>query len=195
MGKVVEKILEALQERAEITADLIDLVLAGKAGYYRQARQSFMYGPKSFKHDWAELYRNRQKFYSLLNKLKREGLVSKKKVESKTIWHITRGGLKKLKTFNHVERRPGGIIMREYVKKKAPAIVIVSYDIPEKERKKRYWLQENLISLEFSPLHKSVWIGTTAVPTEFIKDLRRQNILRCVHIFSVDRSGTIERAS
>lgn len=183
MGKVIEAILGKLQEGSEMTADLLTIVLAGKSGYRREATRSFKYGPRRFKKDWAALYRERQKFYSLLNKLKREGLVVKKKKGNESVWNITSKGI------NELARQRG------YKKQRGSAVVIVSYDIPEKLRTKRYWLRSCLLALDFSPLQKSVWIGNTELPEEFLRDLRTKNLIPYVHLFSVSKRGTIEHTA
>lgn len=192
MSKIIERTLEVLQEKAEITADLIDIVLAGKTGYMREARRSFLYGPRKFKHDWAELYKKRQSFYSLLTQLKRDGLITKKKAGSSTFWHITRKGVNNFarRKQDHL-REKESLPRKKYFKNPRKELVIVSFDVPEKTRGKRDWLRSNLVSLGFEKLQKSVWIGTHGVPREFINDLRTINLLSCVHILSVGRRGTI----
>lgn len=196
MGKVVEAILEKLQEGTELTADLLDIVLAGKSGYRHAAARSFRYGPRHFQHNWAEWYKERQTFYSLLNKLKREGLIVKKKKNSQTAWHITARGIKKLKDSRNTKRAPGGIPMRSYDgKNKSAGVTIIAYDIPEKIKSKRYWLRTNLYALNFAPLQKSVWIGTCGVPEEFLLDLRAQDLLAYVHILSVNSKGTLKKSN
>lgn len=195
MSRVVEKILEALQFRAELTVDLLDSVLSDRKTFYRKTRRFYLQGPKEFKTDWAEWYRKRQSFYSLLNQLKRDGLIEKRGKQRNAIWHITSRGMDRLWHYTAPrERRPGGIPMRAYPKEKAPGVVIVAFDIPETQRKKRDWLRENLIALGLTLLQKSVWIGNTRMPQDFIKDLRMQGILPFVHIFSVDKQGTIKQA-
>ncbi|MEK7541554.1 MAG: hypothetical protein AAB533_01770 [Patescibacteria group bacterium] len=195
MGTFTEKILAVLQDGAETTVDLLDITLTPKGkAFYRKVYRSSLYGPKRFKSDWAEWYRKRQSFYSLLNQLKREGLVEKKGFRKKTVWHITPNGQEKLRTGgSKPERRPAGILMRVYPKKQSAGIVIVAFDIPEKMRKKRDWLRENLIALDLRLLQKSVWIGNTRIPQDFITDLRAQNILPFVHIFSIDKQGSLRQ--
>lgn len=193
MGKIVESILEKLQEGAELTADLLTIALAGKSGYRYEASRSSRYGPRKFKEDWSDWYKKRQIFYSLLNKLKREGLVVKKRGDKRSIWHITDKGIRKLFTMRNSKRSSGGILMQNYTKNKRKEITIISYDIPEKIRKKRYWLRSNLLALGFASLQKSVWIGTTEIPENFLIDLRSLDLLSYVHLFTVNKQGTIEQ--
>lgn len=191
MGKIIEALLEKIQEGTELTRDLLEIVLAGKSGYGREAARSFRYGPRGLKKNWADLYRKRQLFYSLLNKLKRDGLIVKKKKGNYTAWRITTKGARKLTAMHDPGRISGGIPMQSYIKDKSKEVTIISYDVPEKMRKKRHWLRSNLLALDFSPLQKSVWVGMTEIPEEFWVDLRAQDLIPYVHLFSVNKQGTI----
>jgi DNA-binding transcriptional regulator PaaX len=129
-----------------------------------------------------ETEREKQKFYCLLNKLKREGFVLKTQIG----WKITALGKTKLK------------ILRQKSRKKFPKIIkdstikIIVFDIPEKERKKRDWLRQMLKNLEFIMLQKSVWIGKTVLTKKFIYNLKKLDILSFVQIFAVSKTGTIK---
>ena len=187
MGTITEKLLEYLQLQAENTVDLLGIMMTDRRTAMRKARHSIVHGPPQFKHDWADLYRERQKFYSLLNHLKRDGLVVKYKDGRTSTWKITDEGKEYL-----VRLKDGQILpKRAYAKKKSISMVIVSFDVPERERRKRDWLRLNLVALGFTMLQHSVWIGKVALPHDFIKDLRSQNMLSYIHIFSVGRAGTI----
>ena len=192
--KIVEKILEALQWRAELTVDLLDAVFSDRGTFYRKNRRFYLQGPKEFKTDWADWYRQRQAFYSLLNRLKRDELVAKKRKGGHTIWRITKKGVGRLIASKaRTERRPGGIPMKHYVSKPTSTLLIVAFDIPERQKGKRVWLRENLRALELKMLQKSVWAGRVRVPEGFVRDLRAQEVLPYVHIFSVNKQGTIEQ--
>lgn len=197
MGNMIERILGALQKQAELTVRLLDMALTPDLKtFYKKAYRVSSYGPKRFKTDWAEWYKKRQSFYSLLNQLKRDGLIVKTGRRGSAQWHITPRGLVKLRQRAlKRERHPAGIPMRAYTTEQSSGVVIVAFDIPEKMRKKREWLRENLIALKLKLLQKSVWIGTTRIPQDFIKDLHAQDILRFVHIFSVGKRGTITEMS
>ena len=108
-----------------------------------------------------------QKFYSLLNYLKREGFIAKKKVHQNTFWTITVAGLHKLKIFKERETN--------YRPTSDGKSKIIVFDVPEKERWKRAWLREALILLGFKMLQRSVWIGSNKIPEQFLFDLREKN--------------------
>lgn len=195
MSRVVEKILEILQMQAENTVDLIDTVFSDRPTFYRKTKRFFKKGPKEFKGDWADIYRQRQIFYSTLNKLKREGLVLKKKDGVISRWIITNFGKKRLiklkKDGANEKDKP---VRRRYEIKPSNSLTIVSFDVPERERKKRDWLRINLFNFGFSQLQKSVWMGRVGLPPAFLTDLKFYGLISCVHIFSVDKGGTISKS-
>jgi DNA-binding transcriptional regulator PaaX len=114
---------------------------------------------------------------------------AKKRKNKKTIWSITRKGLEKLKILKKKNRKT----LINYSKEKSDKLIIVIFDVPEKERHKRNWLRSVLASLDFKFLQQSVWIGKTKIPKEFLNDLRDQKMLDYVHIFKISKSGTINK--
>ena len=186
MEKFTEKILDYLQVQAENTVDLLDIMLSDRRSGMRKARRSLVHSPPEFKTRWADVYRERQSFYSLLNRLKRDGLVAKKKHGETSVWSITSDG----QEYRTRLKERHGIPKRVYEKEKGEP-VIVSFDVPERERRKRDWLRMNLLALGFTQLQKSIWIGNVAVPDDFIKDMRSQGMLSYVHIFSIAKAGSI----
>ncbi len=197
MGKAVETILKVLQNGAEATVTIMDTLLVGHAAsprpYYRMK-----YEPTRFKGDWAELYRRRQAFYSLLNQLKREGLIKKTQLREKTFWSITRRGrehftkiwLRNSRRDKTVKSEPP-LPKKKYNVRPIKSLVIVSFDVPEYARKRRNWLRAYLVSFGLKKLQKSVWVGKCGIPEEFIRDLKDLEMLAWVQIFSVTRRGTM----
>ncbi len=72
---------------------------------------------------------------------------------------------------------------REYVKRKldslkqfdykfekdAPKNLIVMFDIPETKKAEREWLRWHLKKFNYSMIQKSVWVGPSPLPKEFLK--------------------------
>ncbi len=134
--------------------------------------------------------RERQKFYNLLSYLKHRGLVEKRQRNKSNLWSLTSKGLVWLKNIKNEKlnlkkpfRKPENLEIDE--------LKIIVFDIPEVERHKRNWLRQSLYNLDFSMLQKSVWVGKTKLPEEFIKRLQELKILSCIHIFTVKETGTI----
>ena len=132
----------------------------------------------------------KHKVNSTLYNLKKHGLIERGIERGK--WKITEAGIKKL-----------GFLKSKFTNKlflpriklpinKSNDKIIFIFDVPEKERRKRDWLRQQLRLLEFSQLQKSVWIGNNKIPKELIEALGIMNILSNIHIFRIKDQGTIE---
>ncbi|KKT42417.1 CRISPR-associated endonuclease Cas2 [Candidatus Giovannonibacteria bacterium RIFCSPHIGHO2_02_43_13] len=170
-----KKILSTLGEGALLTLDILDQVLITKGVLYRDRRCAAKFEPNDM-----EL----QNFYSILNRLKRDGLVEKKKKDSGMFWKITSDGLNKLKMFRENNAN--------YESESDDKTKIIIFDIPEAQRRKRAWLREVLRRLGFKMLQQSVWIGKNKIPEDFLSDLRRYNLLAYIHILEVTKHGTVK---
>lgn len=189
---LAESVLEHLQGFAEEGCDIIETMFSGYHGSYRKMWRSIKHGPKRFDKSWAEWYRDRKRFYTLLNALKRGGLVEKKKGGSRrSRWVITEKGSNHLSRIQAQKGDPLSLRHTKYARSSRPALILVVFDIPEREKRKRRWLRESLKNLGFSFLQRSVWLGKTALPSEFIHDLRRLKLIDCVHILAIGKTGTI----
>ncbi len=49
-----------------------------------------------------------------------------------------------------------------------PKNLLLIYDIPEDKKREREWFRRNLIKLGFIMIQKSVWVGPSPLPKEFI---------------------------
>lgn len=191
---ITDKILGILQSQAEATVNLLDIFTSSYHDSFRKMRRTLKYGVPEFKTDKDSKHHQEQIFYSMLNRLKNQGLIDKKINDKKrTIWEITKKGLEKLK----IAKRKQTFFKRSinYKKESDGKIKIVIFDIPEKERHKRTWLRTILVSLGFSMLQKSVWVGKNKIPEEFLYDLKDLKMLSCVQIFEISQKGTIAQIS
>jgi len=171
-GKKMEMVLFALVGGALITAELLDMMFPRRYGKTPLA-------PPSYQNE------ERQKFYALLNYLKKQGFIENKKKGRSALWKITVAGLKKLQFLNKLN-------MPDYKAETDDKFKIIIFDIPEKERKKRMWLREVLKRLGFKMLQLSVWIGKNKIPEQFLLDLKEKQILAYVHILEIGKSGTLK---
>jgi hypothetical protein len=188
---IIEKILGLLQHQAEATVDIIDAMMSPRGESYRKLKRGIKYGPRHFKTDWAETYRDNQKFYSLMNYLKNQGLVENKKQGAKSTWKITAKGVEKLKIIKH--RNLYSQTSANYGDAGSDTTQkIIAYDIPAAEgNRKRFWLRWALLNMGFKMLQKSVWVGKKKIPEEFMNDLRERKMLKYIQIFEVTKSGTL----
>lgn len=138
----------------------------------------------------------KQRFYSLMYNLHKQGLITKEKKGVKTVVSVTEKGIEKYRALKKYLARKSPekhapLPPRIYPKIQSSSSIIVSFDIPEKEAYKRAWLRSALQNLDYKILHESVWIGTNALPKDLLDDCRKMNMTKYVHIFSVIKKGTI----
>ena len=184
-------ILDILQHTAEVSAGMLYIMLASRPESYRRARKILMEGPPTTENKWSDWYIKRENFQKLLSKLKKEGFVDNIKNKGTSSLVITEKGKERLKKIkSKINNLPW---VREKRKSKNP--VIISYDIPEDLRRHRFWLREVLKFLDYLMVHKSVWVGNTILPKEFMKELRDREVLDYVHIFEVTQQGTLDKVS
>lgn len=104
------------------------------------------------------------------------------------------GTLSYLEKKGFVEHADEGLLItlrgQEYVKKKtaslkqffhafdkeAPKNLIVMFDIPETKKAEREWLRWHLKKFNYAMIQKSVWVGPSPLPKEFIDYLQEIKI-------------------
>ena len=178
------------------------IVFGGYATSYKTMKQRLYYGnnwetKENFKYkkifNQKELEKKeKQKFYNLLSYLRKKGFIEKKKIKgNKVLWRLTQNGLNWLKKKKMGNKIPI-LSFKPFEKIKKDHLKIIIFDIPENDKWKRNWLRQSLKNLEFKMLQKSVWIGKSKLPEEFIFKLRDFKILSYIHIFKVKEKGTID---
>ena len=185
-GDFMIRALEIIEELACDTGDFIEAFLKSSKSDYRALKNFSHRTPSSNRLSKEEIKNHR--YYAILSKLKADGLITKN-VGKGSAWHITNNGLEKLEALRNQVKI--GFPNNHYLKEKSDTLVIIGFDIPEKEKRKRNWLRSILINLGFRMLQKSVWIGKIKVPSELLEDIKLLNLLDFVEIFSVGNSGTI----
>lgn len=129
---------------------------------------------------------------TILNRLKRDGLVQCTGPKKKAVWNITRQGTSVLK---YVPLQVVISKMPRILPKEDGIIRLVTFDVPEKERKNRAWLRTELLASGFKPLQKSVFISKRPLSTNFIKMVDERGISKCMHIVALSKTGTISNVS
>lgn len=134
-----------------------------------------------------EIIRDRKQLHNLIYRLQKDGLIKKDK---NRLLSLTQIGTKHLNRLNIklLHKLPDN---KNYTIENDGVLKIVIFDIPEKEKMKRWWLVDTLRKLDYKLLQKSVWIGKNKLPSQLIKDLKKLGILSCVKIFSVFNEGNI----
>jgi len=184
-----EKTLAILDILLSIPCNAAIIFLAATSGARSLASMEYEYeklgglGNYHILRDLVDDIKEIHRFYSLLSKLKKQGLIYKSKNNK---WAITKKGRTKLALL-----QKQAIYQKKYEIQLKKELVIVIFDIPEKDRRKRNWIRKTLQELDFKILQRSVWLGRGGLPDEFIKDLRKLELKPHVHIFSIKKSGTI----
>lgn len=124
---------------------------------------------------------SRPTFSAILSQLRNDGLVERRGSRKRSVWVITKKGLQEICNTPSVEAIKDGISR------------IVSFDIPEQERKKRRWIREALFERGYKPLQKSVWIGFSPLPEDFFENLDLLSLREYIHVFSIGKMGTIKQ--
>lgn len=127
---------------------------------------------------------SRRSFSALLSQLRAQGLVRRLGTNRKATWKITSRGntyLRDQKRQKPVEPKRDGIQR------------LVIFDIPEKEKPKREAIRRKLITIGYTRLQKSVWVGEFPLPTDFVGFVDALNLGERVHIFSIREQGTVRR--
>lgn len=117
-----------------------------------------------------------------LSKLKSKGLVK----DNNHLWQLTTEGLRKMASYQMIKKQNQPVI-----KNKNQRQMIIAFDIPEEEKKSRYWLRSELVSLGFKMLQKSVWLGPAPLPKELLSHLKDIGVLSYLKFFEVKESDIV----
>ena len=193
-GSITIEILETINERASNVGDLISAFLSAGHGASLssvQYRADQRWSKRENEHANKEnAGRIKQKYYNLVYKLKKDGLLKENLKNNKNILSLTEKGRDKLKML--LNRREQALPETKYKKDGAANLVIVIFDVPEKERRKRAWLRDALNNIGLELIQKSVWIGRAKIPPQFLKDLADLKLINFVEIFEITKAGSLK---
>lgn len=192
-GTFILSILEALWNAALETAELFEVLMS--AGYgasygkleYERSRLHARRGHTAA--GWEKNHEARVRYQKLVSKLKREGFIAERRIERGKVFAITPKGRKKLAALRDGARRQMPSV--SYPVEAGNCLVIVAFDVPEKERRKRNWLRAALRDLGFVMVQKSVWVGKVKIPQQFLDDVFKLHLADNVEIFEVSKSGSL----
>ncbi len=175
-----------------LVKNLLKIFLSGYSDSYKELRRQLYgyYYPRS--EEGPRTASKEDVIKTTIWRLKKQGLI---KTDSHGEWRTTQKGKEYLKKASSKDRifelGYGGYDNHQLEIRKTPLIVI--FDIPEKQKVKRYWLRVELKILGFKQLQKSVWIGKGPLPEKFIKKLVELNIFQYIHIFEIKQRGTVPK--
>lgn len=67
--------------------------------------------------------------------------------------------------------------------KNSPKNLLVLFDIPEDKKTEREWFRRQLREFGYEMVQKSVWVGPSPLPEEFINYIKTIGLLGCVKTF------------
>ena len=121
---------------------------------------------------------SRRQVTNTLQYLKKKGFVS----YDGSVWSVTEEG-------ERFYREKGGKMVFRYFHRKEKKEegkkenLLILFDIPEKERRKRDWLRTQLKIFGFKQVQKSAWVGPSALPKDFFAYLDELHIRDNIKIF------------
>ena len=114
-----------------------------------------------------------------LSRLRKKGYVN----IASSGWSITQKGKKFLKTTNLLS-----YIISPFTENSL-SNMIISFDIPEKDRVLRNWLRNQIKIFGYKMLQQSLWIGPSPLPSLFLKRLEDLNIRKNIKTFKITKSN------
>lgn len=70
-------------------------------------------------------------------------------------------------------------------KKDSPKNLIVMYDIPEEKKKERDWFRRHLRKFDYIMIQRSVWVGPSPLPKDFIKYVKSIGLKDKLKVFKL----------
>ena len=188
-GDLTLMLLRTIQSVGMTTIDILDVL--NYYGYNETYRRMRGFQSKAPEHriileGKIKEIEKRQKISKLLYKLKADGFIIKntKTKNNKYFWELTPKGAEKLSK----KQTPG----KNYEVKYSNELKIITFDVPESQRRGRDWLRSILKNLKFKMVQKSVWMGKIALPEDFFKDLDYWGLIPYIEIFAVTKSGSLK---
>ncbi len=192
-GKNRLKILEFVERSAQLVEDMFFIFTLPYGTSY--SRMNYLIEKRRRRDEALEEHfgtrQAKRRFDDLIYRLKKDGLVCGVKKEKGIFLGLTNKGKSILEKFRADKKE--SLPIARYSNQDDKTLKIIIFDIPEQEKRKRDWLRSALKNLKFEMLQKSVWAGKTKLPGEFMEDLKRMNLLSCVEIFAVNRSGSLNK--
>ena len=73
-------------------------------------------------------------------------------------------------------------------KKESPKNLIVMFDIPETQKAEREWFRWQLKKFNYVMIQKSVWVGPSPIPKDFLDYVKNLKLKDCIKTFKLAKS-------
>ncbi len=151
-------------------------LLNTKTGYYKGIPVNIL-GLPIFKN--KNKYSVRNEYYSLC----KEGYIS---TEDKNLV-LTKKGKSFLK--NEILKKE---IFTSSFSKDAPKNLLVMYDIPEDKKTERDWFRRHLIRFGYVMIQRSVWVGLSPLPKEFMNYVKKIHLVDNLKTFKLAKGYSVK---
>ena len=74
-----------------------------------------------------------------------------------------------------------------------PKNLLLIYDIPEDKKREREWFRRNLVKLSFIMIQKSVWVGPSPLPKEFIDYTKSIGLKDGIKTFKLEKDYLLNK--
>ena len=180
-------ILERLTESAWEIEALIELLLTAPYGTSLGGLE-YRLGKIRSRNERLRMQAVRRKqIQTTIAKLRRQGIVSGEKKRS---LRLTVKGRRKWEKILIRRARPP-LPSPRYDSLPSGNLILITFDISEKENYKRRWLCSALHSMGLRRLQQSVFVGLRTLPPQFTQDLVTLRLDHAVEIIAVTRPGTL----
>ncbi len=195
-GDITLKILEAVAEFAGDAVDHIEAFLSagyGASGAGQRRALARIHNERAKREFQKEKeVKLSKRTTDFLFRLKRDGLVIETTKRGHKKLKLTKDGIDKMLELEHRQKRTGHMPdFNKYEKHNGTILIIAIFDIPESKRECRAWLRLVFRKLGLRMLQRSVWIGRIKIPTELALDLKNLEIIDCVEIFAITKTGSL----
>ena len=192
-GDKIIRILQVLKNSVLDSGSLFEAFLsAGYGASVGEIKYLSRVNDKKRRKDKAlfeEFARERQRFYNLIYYLKSDGIISETITDNKKLYRMAEKGRKKL--VEMLTLRDKIIPLPQYPKVENKTFTIITFDIPEKEKKKREWLRAVLGQLGYRTIQRSVLLGKTKIPQALLNDINNLKMVEYVEIFEITKTGSL----
>lgn len=186
------KMLEFIKDFADFNVDFCEAFF--KSGYGASfGKLDYEFNQAQKRRRKNEIEKDQKKrYYDLLYRLSKDGLIEARIENSRKFFTLTKKGEDKLEKLSNSLNK-NLLPPNHYESGKGDKFILVIFDIPEKERRKRDWVRESLKNMGLKLAQKSVWLGKIKIPRSFLRDLHDLKLVDHVEIFEINKTGSLEK--
>jgi CRISPR-associated endonuclease Cas2 len=119
---------------------------------------------------------------AMVSYIKKTGLIT----QSDKGWYLTPAGKR------YMKKKEDSLQKFEHnFEKEAPKNLIVMFDIPETKKAEREWLRWHLKKFNYKMIQKSVWVGPSPLPKEFMDYIEKIKLKNSIKTFKLAKAYKI----